>query len=338
MGQANYRVVLTGTVVDKFAHDDVIQTAIKIFKCDEHQAKKLLGRKPTPLKRLMDLETAERYRDRLLKSGIDCKVQTLEPDTVALTMDPPPPVNRHDASSAQSPKAAAKQTEAKPTTAPVPATRLTLELVSDKATATVTANSEAGFSCPKCFTPQTRGVECIHCGVIFAKLQPASVILVATDQGDSEQDQTLEEEDEFGLFVGDNFEKYRLIFDDFKNNDDKFVLQWHWAACMVPIPWMIYRKLYLWAAGFFLITAVLPFYGSAVLSLVSGLGANYVYYRLAKKRIETIHSSGEDRRVEIILAGGTNSMLVTIGITTVASIIMATILYTFYFKSVLNNI
>lgn len=315
MGQGNYKVVLTGSILEGFERTQVLAAAAKLFKCPEPQAERFLQGKPTALKREMDAATAERYEQQLNKVGIACRLEAITPAEPVLELssaaepsDPAEPV-----------KPSLALTDAPSTQEQPPAALSGLSLESSPETvratsASASAGETAGFRCPKCGTPQEQGEECIKCGIIFSRYQEAAPTETAAAASADEEAET-SDLDELGLFVGENREKYRNKFARLYQNDGQYQTQWHWPAFLVPVPWMIYRKLYPWAAALIVLQMILPPIALAAVGISMGMMGNYLYYRHAMQRIGKITASGTERRDEIVQAGGTNSMLVTIGAT-----------------------
>jgi len=335
MGSGTYKVVLTGEVIEGFDRGLVVAAVAKLFKCPEPQAERVLQGKTTPLKREMDAQTAGRYQQQLTKSGIACRLEAVAPPPsileLSLEEDPPAVTPTPEQSGNRAPVRPVATAET--TSAP------NWTLVEDEAKKAAEAAAAAdGFHCPKCGTHQDQGVECIKCGIIFAKYQPVEIPVAATPvQPEEEEEDAMDEWEEIALFVGTDMEKYRAKFHQLHQNDDRFQLQWHWAAFLAPVPWMIYRKLYFWAAGHLLLTLLLPPLGWLLLSVIPGVLGNYVYYRYIKWRLAKIVSNGEERREEIIAAGGTNSMPVTLGATFAAGIVMSFVYFQFFLPPAMEH-
>jgi hypothetical protein len=328
MEQGAYKVVLSGEIIEGYDREQVVAQAARLFKCPPAQAERLLQGRPTSLKRQMDEATAGRYRDSLTKSGIACRLEPVNAqpvlETTAAEQRPEPASG--GASLSLTPKEGTENTSPirlelsdEPQVADTPAR--------NKVPASTTAASASGFQCPKCGTPQERGSECVKCGIIFAKYQPSETPVA--DAAEEAEESTLDEWDELALFVGENMDAYRGKFRQLQQNEGRFQWQWHWAAFAIPVPWLIYRKLYFWAVAYVLISLLVPPIAMLAVAMVPGLLGNYVYYRHARQRIAKMTSSGDERRNEIIQAGGTNSIPVTIGATILAGMVMSVLFYKF---------
>jgi hypothetical protein len=116
-------------------------------------------------------------------------------------------------------------------------------------------------------------------------------------------------------FIGPKAEKYLDIFKGFEDDGrTRFRLTWHWPAALVGFWWLLYRKLYGWAVVA-LVLALVPV--ANLLAIVGfGLGANYLYYRHAQKKIGTIRTALPDANLFITLRqlGGVNRWAMVVAI------------------------
>ena len=219
MGQPNYRVVLTGNTTADVKREAAITTAAKIFHCSEDKASQLLSGKPTPLKKEMDEGTAQRYQERLLKAGIACRIEVI--NAAARVAE------KLASNLSLEPMAGETQPESSASASPA---------LQHAAPGTQRAQASTGFHCPKCLTPQEKGVECIKCGIIFAKYQAPTQPALQTEA--SADEAASDEWDEICLFVGENIDAYRFKFRGIYDNDGKFAVHWHWPAFLIPVPWI----------------------------------------------------------------------------------------------------
>jgi hypothetical protein len=86
-GVKTYRVVLEGTTLPGFAPDDVCRRLAALTGRSEEVAAKLLGGRPSTVKKGIDQATGLRYVGTLRKIGAACR---LEPETLELDLPPTP--------------------------------------------------------------------------------------------------------------------------------------------------------------------------------------------------------------------------------------------------------
>ena len=116
-------------------------------------------------------------------------------------------------------------------------------------------------------------------------------------------------------FIGPKAEKYLDIFKQFEEaGRTRFRLTWHWPAALVGFWWLLYRKLYVWAVVA-LVLALVPV-ANLVAIVGFGLGANYLYYRHAQKKIGAIRAALPDANLLITLEqlGGVNRWAMIVAI------------------------
>ena len=197
--------------------------------------------------------------------------------------------------------------------------------------------------CPKCKNVQRIASECSHCGIVFSKFVGDKRL--AQEQQEQENpvaEAKAQEWDEMSWFIGENFESYRDKFVAIANNNDKFVPQWHWPAFLVPYAWFIHRKLYvyygIYLAYFVLMIflGVAPFVSALMANTVCALSANYIYYRHAKRKIAMCDDDIDARRIDIIEAGETNSIIVTLGATLGLILLTWVLIFNFMVRPVVN--
>lgn len=127
------------------------------------------------------------------------------------------------------------------------------------------------------------------------------------------------------LFVGKNTQYYAPKFEKYSDTDSK--VGWNWVALFFPVMWLCYRKMYAYAIGYFVLTNLIlqseHFIENGIISklnliiwLVFPLFANYIYYKFAKKKVETCDEivNEEERKEKIGALGGTNAWAVVIAI------------------------
>ncbi|MDY4560283.1 MAG: DUF2628 domain-containing protein [Peptostreptococcus porci] len=133
------------------------------------------------------------------------------------------------------------------------------------------------------------------------------------------------EMEDLELFVGKNTQYYAPKFEKYSDTDSK--VGWNWVALFFPVMWLCYRKMYAYAVGYFVLTNLIlqseHFIENGIISkltliiwLVFPLFANYIYYKFAKKKVETCDGivNEEERKEKIGALGGTNGWAVVIAI------------------------
>jgi hypothetical protein len=146
---------------------------------------------------------------------------------------------------------------------------------------------------------------CSNCGA------PAA----PTDSGGTAAGSSL---DDVGLFVGKNAEYYRAKFRKFDvRGVETFAPTWNWAAFLFTFWWMLYRKLYLWAFLWLVLTFI-PYLG-LVFWIAAGITGNYLYYRYYRHvttRIRNARSVQPSHQLPAALAelGGVNEWVIPVAI------------------------
>lgn len=180
-------------------------------------------------------------------------------------------------------------------------------------------NGSGAAYCPKCGAANEPGRSfCTACG---EQMQAPPMTQGASYGGGagfsggpySETDQDLM------LFLQKNEFFYIGKFNTMAASNGK--VSWNWPAFLAGFFWMIYRKMYLFAAAYFGISLVLsaikiPFIG-IILMVCSGLFGNLLYKNTVDKHMSIARSMPEPGRRSYILAkGGTNlaAALIILGI------------------------
>ncbi len=115
-------------------------------------------------------------------------------------------------------------------------------------------------------------------------------------------------------FIGPNAEVYLAKFQRFRAGGvDNFVVTWHWPAFLATFWWFLYRKLYLWFAVYLAVLILTP------IGLLAWIGftltANYIYYKDAKKKIQTIRAVRPDvAPIDLAAAGGVNGWVPVVAV------------------------
>jgi len=337
-----YKVVITGVVLEGFDRQQVVAAAAKLFKCSESQAERFLQGKPTSLKREMDAKTAGQYESHLKKVGIACLQKPIISEPVLELISS---VEESTPSPTSSSSLSLEPSKNIQSDAPAKISELSLSdnyqstssLSLENSSVPQDTTTSSDFQCPKCGASQKQGEECIQCGIIFSRCQPQTTTDKNADSSSSSDKDDMDEFDEIALFVGPDIEKYRHKFRDLYQNDGDYKLQWHWPAFFVPLPWLIYRKLYIFAAVVFILQVVTPSVMSIAISISTGMMANYVYYKYITHRLGKISSSTDDRRNDILNEGGSNTMLVTLGSSFLLGLLMMFIFYQFFLPEELEG-
>ncbi len=142
------------------------------------------------------------------------------------------------------------------------------------------------------------------------------------------------------LFLGEGKNKYLAFYD--KHYRDGSVhgsaTSWHWPAFLIALPWLWYRKLFVWGFGLlftsFAIGLLLPeefplFLVTIAIAVGFGLYANRICVDQALKRIREISDmnlSLEEKDSYIKKAGGTSTPAALLGLAVVLSIAMLPLL------------
>ncbi len=168
---------------------------------------------------------------------------------------------------------------------------------------------EVAMFCSKCGKETSDGSSfCQHCGENLSGPQHGGAQAQIMTAGLTV--------DDFSTFVGKNSETYLPKFAKFNAGGlDSFKATWHWPALFVPFWWMLYRKLYGWAALVFF-TAWIPYIGWFILPIVWAIVANRLYYNHAKTKlleIKQLHPAPETQKAVITVTGGTGNVALVFG-------------------------
>jgi hypothetical protein len=129
--------------------------------------------------------------------------------------------------------------------------------------------------------------------------------------------------DEVGVFVGKNAEYYRMKFRKFNiRGVEAFAPTWNWAAFLFTFWWMLYRKLYLWAFLWFVLTFI-PYFG-LVFWFAAGITGNYLYYRHVTARIREAGSVQPSHQLPSALTelGGVHEWVIPVAIVVTIGILL----------------
>jgi hypothetical protein len=113
--------------------------------------------------------------------------------------------------------------------------------------------------------------------------------------------------DDLRVFVGPGAGYYLPRFARFSvAGIDNFAVTWNWPAAFVPLFWMLYRKMYLWALAVF-VSHCIPVFNLIAL-LVWPMVANYLYYKHARGKVAEVRAAnpGVDVAAPLAEVGGVN--------------------------------
>ncbi len=118
---------------------------------------------------------------------------------------------------------------------------------------------------------EMRGGYCPYCG---ERISPSSF----------DPSNTQISEEDYRTFIRKNADRYLRQFRNFQaTGTDSFAVTWNWPAFWLGFPWLLYRKMYLWALLAFFI-ALTPV-GFPLTMIGWGITGNYLYYLHARKKI-----------------------------------------------------
>jgi Tfp pilus assembly major pilin PilA len=149
-------------------------------------------------------------------------------------------------------------------------------------------------------------------------------------RGAGEAEAEVSEFEAWSAYIGPNNTDYYLErFGRLSNGDSA---SWHWPAALFTWPWLLYRKMYGWAAAYFflfqyvmlipflVLSALIPAAGPLwmigyVLSyfIVPGMLGNRLYHRRSRNRIESIRrasKTNEQFLARLEAQGGTGNAIV----------------------------
>lgn len=133
---------------------------------------------------------------------------------------------------------------------------------------------------------------------------------------------------EMDLFLEKNQRYYYEKFEIMSITGNK--KSWNWAAFFLNVYWMLYRKMYLYAGGAFLINIILaniPYVGGILniaFAICMGLFSNSLYFDHINKNLKEIEQLYPNNKEMIIMKkGGTNIVLpICIGVVSILIVIM----------------
>jgi len=121
-------------------------------------------------------------------------------------------------------------------------------------------------------------------------------------------------DEEYSAFIQQNAAVYVPKFRQFMvGGIDNFTATWHWPAFFAGFPWLLYRKLYVWALIVFVVNLV-P-YVAFITSIAMGISANYLYYKHAREKITALKTASSSVSAATLAeVGGVNTWVVVVSI------------------------
>jgi len=164
--------------------------------------------------------------------------------------------------------------------------------------------------CAKCGNAVTDAMAfCGKCGNALKKESGSTATAMSANSGSGNIT-----DEEYTAFVQQKAEVYIPKFKQFTvKGMDNFTATWHWPAFFAGFSWLLYRKLYMWAAIVF-VTNLIP-YVAFVSSIVLGLSAHYLYFKHTREKINALKTvSNTASAADLALIGGVNKWVVVVSI------------------------
>ncbi len=134
---------------------------------------------------------------------------------------------------------------------------------------------------------------------------------------------------EMDLFILKNPEYYDMKFKQMDRTVNKRT--WNWSAFLIPVSWLLYRKMYVQALIMFIVRGVLAFIPfiniilNCAIYIGFGMYANSMYREHINKQFIEIELSGVENREMMIRKKGGTSIVLPIAIVVGAAIIGAVV-------------
>jgi len=133
--------------------------------------------------------------------------------------------------------------------------------------------------------------------------------------------------------VGVKTEYYMPKFLDMQYNNKK--ASWNWCSFFVPVYWLLYRKMYMYAGIYLILSFVLSFMGGLgiVMQIVLGLFGNYIYmtniYSLASQARALTEA---DKKSFIAKKGGVSktAVIIWLAIGIAIGLLVSTFIYAIF--------
>lgn len=101
------------------------------------------------------------------------------------------------------------------------------------------------------------------------------------------------------IFIGPNAETFLKVYDKAGGDLSRVPMGWLWAPLFFPFPWLLYRKLYIEAAAFFV-----GFFGVSFVAPITGLAIGLVFSMLIVLLGKSYYLQKADRKTRRILDEG----------------------------------
>ena len=116
---------------------------------------------------------------------------------------------------------------------------------------------------------------------------------------------------DLAAFFGPHADSYLRVYDKMRLRSKAWVASWSWPSFFAPVPWLFYRKLYLYGALCFAIPAAIAWLFDATMAggatIVIAVSAKAWYVAAGLRRIaeaDRLELEGEERRTYLRHMGG----------------------------------
>lgn len=133
--------------------------------------------------------------------------------------------------------------------------------------------------------------------------------------------------------VGVKAEYYMPKFMDMQYNGKK--TSWNWCAFLVPVYWLLYRRMYMYAAVYFILSFVLAFMGGLgfALNILLGLFGNFLYMKNVENLAAAARNMNEnEKQIFIAKKGGVSkgAVIAWIAFGMIIGLLAGTFIYTVF--------
>ena len=116
---------------------------------------------------------------------------------------------------------------------------------------------------------------------------------------------------DLAAFFGPHADSYLRVYDKMRLRSKAWVASWSWPSFFAPVPWLFYRKLYLYGALCFAIPAAIAWLFDATMAggatIVIAVSAKAWYVAAGLRRVaeaDRLELAGEERRNYLRHMGG----------------------------------